>query len=43
MLAAIREPCADEAAVEPLRRKVLAALIEQGFTPESLGRTGRTP
>lgn len=33
ILAAIREPCADTAAVEPLRRKVLAALIAQGFSP----------
>lgn len=38
MLAAISEPCADDAAVEPLRRRVLAALIEQGFNPEDIER-----
>lgn len=34
MLAAIKEPCPDDASVEPLRRKVLAALMELGFKPE---------
>jgi len=42
MLAAIREPCADDAAVEPLRRKVLAALRELGFTPEAHGQVDGT-
>lgn len=42
MLAAIREPCAEEATVEPLRRKVLAALAELGFTPTPPGSPQRT-
>lgn len=33
MLAAIREPCAEDAAVAQLRQKVLTALREQGFEP----------
>ncbi len=38
MLAAIKEPCAEDAAVEQLRQKVLAALREQGFDPSRVPR-----
>lgn len=41
LLAAIREPCPDHAAVEPLRRKVLAALVAQGFNPEAGSAPGQ--
>lgn len=34
MLAAIKEPCAHDSAVEPLRQKVLAELMRHGFKPE---------
>ncbi len=36
MLAAIKAPCAEDAAVAQLRQKVLAALRAQGFEPGSV-------
>lgn len=40
MLAAIKEPCAEDAAVEQLRLKVLAALRDQGFDPGQVSSRG---
>ncbi len=36
MLAAIKAPCAEDAAVAQLRQKVLQALRDQGFEPKGI-------